>query len=122
MRLKRMDCERTVCAGLRDEMRTNCLYQCISQDCFNEVYAHDHVSVASLSSPCVSNPAPAPANRDPDDCLDPLMPLLEHAGSQSHRLPGHVPCPDSRSDLMGLPPTAATSWADSQRLRTPNGP
>ncbi|KAJ1482131.1 hypothetical protein T484DRAFT_1952656 [Baffinella frigidus] len=50
MRLKRMDCERTVCAGLRDEMRTNCLYQCISQDCFNEVYAHDHVEEGEVDT------------------------------------------------------------------------
>jgi hypothetical protein len=50
MRLKRMDCERTVCTGLRDETRTNCLYQCISQDCFNEVYGHDHVEEGEVDT------------------------------------------------------------------------
>jgi len=50
MRLKRMDCERTVCAGLQREAKTSCSYKCISEACYNEVYAHDELEEGEVDT------------------------------------------------------------------------
>ncbi len=43
MRIKRIDCERTTCQGLKGESRATCTYRCVSPQCFDEVYANDPV-------------------------------------------------------------------------------
>lgn len=43
MRMKRIDCERTTCHGLKGEARATCTYMCVSPSCFDEVYAQDPV-------------------------------------------------------------------------------
>jgi hypothetical protein len=45
-----MDCERTVCAGLVAEAKTSCSYNCISEACYNEVYAHDELEEGEIDT------------------------------------------------------------------------
>mmetsp|Transcript_23546 Transcript_23546/g.47998 ORF Transcript_23546/g.47998 Transcript_23546/m.47998 type:complete len:146 (+) Transcript_23546:133-570(+) len=48
MRLKRVDCERTVCAGLTAETKLSCIYRCISEVCHDEIYAHDELEEGEI--------------------------------------------------------------------------
>mmetsp|Transcript_52358 Transcript_52358/g.106756 ORF Transcript_52358/g.106756 Transcript_52358/m.106756 type:complete len:139 (-) Transcript_52358:50-466(-) len=43
MRMKRMECQKTTCAGLDFHEKTGCTYQCISEKCYTEIYAHDEL-------------------------------------------------------------------------------
>ena len=45
-----MDCERTQCAGLFLEVKTTCVYKCVSEACYEEIYGHDELEEGEVDT------------------------------------------------------------------------